>query len=118
MNCTEPPLTTVRQPIEPMARMVIELLVGQMTGTPSPTTSCCFEPELRASAGSTGPVRADGRRLEAQPRRLGADASVSLTRLQLAVKFLQSSVESCTLRPSCRATLPPETGRRTTRRGT
>ena len=26
MNCTDPPLTTVRQPIEPMGRMVIELL--------------------------------------------------------------------------------------------
>ena len=28
MSCTEPPLTTVRQPIESMGRMVIELLVG------------------------------------------------------------------------------------------
>ena len=28
MNCTEPPLTTVRQPIEPMGRMAIELLNG------------------------------------------------------------------------------------------
>ena len=30
MNCTDPPLTTVRQPIEPMGRMVIELLIGQI----------------------------------------------------------------------------------------
>ena len=28
MNCTDPPLTTVRQPIEPMGRLVIELLVA------------------------------------------------------------------------------------------
>ena len=41
MNCTEPPLTTVRQPIEPMGRMVIELLVGQMAGgSGAPSTSC------------------------------------------------------------------------------
>ncbi len=31
MNCTEPPLTTVRQPIEAMGRMVIELLMRQMS---------------------------------------------------------------------------------------
>ncbi|MCU1535580.1 MAG: LacI family DNA-binding transcriptional regulator, partial [Glaciihabitans sp.] len=32
MNSIDPPLTTVRQPIEPMGRMVIELLVRQITG--------------------------------------------------------------------------------------
>ena len=31
MNCTEPPLTTVRQPIESMGRMIIELLMRQMS---------------------------------------------------------------------------------------
>ena len=40
MNCIDPPLTTVRQPIEPMCRMIIELLVSQIAGTGSPTTSC------------------------------------------------------------------------------
>ena len=47
MNCTDPPLTTVRQPIEPMGRMVIELLVGQIAGTPVPHDELL----LRAGAG-------------------------------------------------------------------
>ena len=55
MNCTDPPLTTVRQPIEPMSRMVIELLLGQMGGTPMPHDELLFEPEL-VVRGSTGPV--------------------------------------------------------------
>ena len=57
MNCTEPPLTTVRQPIEPMCRMVIELLVGQVAGTPIPHDELLFEPELVVRA-STGPAPA------------------------------------------------------------
>ena len=56
MNCTEPPLTTVRQPIEPMCRMVIELLLGQMSGSPVPHDELLFEPELVVRA-STGPGR-------------------------------------------------------------
>jgi DNA-binding LacI/PurR family transcriptional regulator len=55
MNCTEPPLTTIRQPIEPMSRMVIELLIGQMGGGPKPHDELLFEPELVVRA-STGPA--------------------------------------------------------------
>jgi len=55
MNCTEPPLTTVRQPIEPMSRMVIELLVGQIAGSPTTHDEVLFEPELVVRA-STGPA--------------------------------------------------------------
>jgi DNA-binding LacI/PurR family transcriptional regulator len=55
MNCTDPPLTTVRQPIEPMGRMVIELLVGQMSGGPVSSEEYFFEPEL-VVRGSSGPV--------------------------------------------------------------
>lgn len=55
MNCTEPPLTTVRQPIEPMGRMVIELLVGQIAGAAIPRDELFFEPEL-VVRGSTGPA--------------------------------------------------------------
>ena len=55
MNCTEPPLTTVRQPIEPMCRMVIELLVSQVAGAPMPHDELLFEPELVVRA-STGPA--------------------------------------------------------------
>ncbi|MEA2549967.1 MAG: hypothetical protein QOE42_2565 [Chloroflexota bacterium] len=57
MNCTEPPLTTVRQPIEPMCRMVIELLVRQVAGAPIQHDELLFEPELVVRA-STGPVAA------------------------------------------------------------
>jgi DNA-binding LacI/PurR family transcriptional regulator len=57
MNCTEPPLTTVRQPIEPMGRMVIELLNGQISGTPVTHDELLFEPEL-VVRGSTGPAAA------------------------------------------------------------
>jgi DNA-binding LacI/PurR family transcriptional regulator len=57
MNCTDPPLTTVRQPIESMGRLVIELLVGQIAGTPVPLDELLFEPEL-VVRGSTGPAAA------------------------------------------------------------
>ena len=60
MNCTEPPLTTVRQPIEPMGRMVIELLVGQIDGARRRrTTSCSSSPSSSCAA---RPDRAPARR--------------------------------------------------------
>jgi DNA-binding LacI/PurR family transcriptional regulator len=55
MNCTEPPLTTVRQPIEPMGRMVIELLSGLIAGAPISHDELLFEPEL-VVRNSTGPA--------------------------------------------------------------
>jgi DNA-binding LacI/PurR family transcriptional regulator len=55
MNCTDPPLTTVRQPIESMGRLVIELLVGQIAGSAVPLDELFFEPEL-VVRGSTGPA--------------------------------------------------------------
>jgi DNA-binding LacI/PurR family transcriptional regulator len=55
MNSVDPPLTTVRQPIEPMGRMIIELLVSQITGADTTTDEYLFEPEL-VVRGSTGPV--------------------------------------------------------------
>jgi DNA-binding LacI/PurR family transcriptional regulator len=56
MSLTDPPLTTVRQPIEAMGRMVIDLLLRQMAGTPVPQDEVRFEPEL-VVRGSTAPVR-------------------------------------------------------------
>lgn len=53
MNSTDPPLTTVRQPIEPMGRMVIEMLVTQLAGTKVTAEEYLFEPEL-VVRGSTG----------------------------------------------------------------
>ena len=56
MTCTEPPLTTVRQPIEAMGQAVVALLVSEIAGNPVPADELLFEPELVVRA-STGPVR-------------------------------------------------------------
>jgi len=57
MSFTDPPLTTVRQPIEPMCRAAIELLVSQIAGTGLPHDEVLFEPEL-VVRGSTAPPAA------------------------------------------------------------
>src|SRR4029077_6839348 len=56
MNCTEPPLTTVRQPIESMGKAAVPLLVNQMENVSVYPEELLFEPEL-VVRGSTGPVR-------------------------------------------------------------
>jgi DNA-binding LacI/PurR family transcriptional regulator len=56
MNCTDPPLTTVRQPLEAMGRAAVTLLVNQIEGAPVAAEELLFEPEL-VVRGSTGPVR-------------------------------------------------------------
>jgi DNA-binding LacI/PurR family transcriptional regulator len=53
MSCTEPPLTTVRQPIEAMGQAVVALLVSEIAGNEVPTDELLFEPEL-VVRGSTG----------------------------------------------------------------
>ena len=55
MNCTEPPLTTVRQPIEAMGRAAVDLLVRQIEGGSVQVGELLFEPELVVRA-STGPA--------------------------------------------------------------
>ena len=57
MNCTEPPLTTVRQPIEALGRAAVALLVDQIHGAKVEVGELLFEPEL-VVRGSTGPARA------------------------------------------------------------
>ena len=52
MACTDPPLTTVRQPIEAIGRAAVELLVGQVEGSSVATEELSFEPEIVAR-GST-----------------------------------------------------------------
>ncbi|GII67997.1 LacI family transcriptional regulator [Sphaerisporangium melleum] len=56
MNCTNPPLTTVRQPIEAMGRTAVTLLVSQIEGATVTAEELLYEPEL-VVRGSTGPVR-------------------------------------------------------------
>jgi len=56
MACTDPPLTTVRQPIEAIGRAAVDMLAGQIEGMPVPTDELFFEPEIVAR-GSTGAAR-------------------------------------------------------------
>jgi len=56
MNTSDPPLTTVRQPIEAMGHAAVALLVTQIAGNTVPTEEMFFEPEL-VMRGSTGPAR-------------------------------------------------------------
>ncbi|MFC9431691.1 LacI family DNA-binding transcriptional regulator [Streptomyces sp. NPDC056987] len=58
MNCTEPPLTTVRQPIEAMGRAAVDLLNAQIQGGVVPPGELLFEPEL-VVRGSTGQAPRD-----------------------------------------------------------
>ena len=53
MSCTEPPLSTVRQPIEAMGRAAVAMLVGQIEGAAVAHDELLFEPEL-VVRGSTG----------------------------------------------------------------
>ncbi|MCC5574184.1 LacI family DNA-binding transcriptional regulator [Microtetraspora sp. AC03309] len=46
MNCTDPPLTTVRQPIDAMGRAAVDLLVAQIDAVAVPADELLFEPEL------------------------------------------------------------------------
>jgi len=52
MSCTDPPLTTVRQPIEAIGRAAVEILVGQIEGARPSAEELFFEPEIVAR-GST-----------------------------------------------------------------
>lgn len=54
MSCTDPPLSTVRQPIEAMGRAAVAMLVGQIEGANVTADELLFEPEL-VVRGSTGP---------------------------------------------------------------
>ena len=56
MSCTDPPLTTVEQPIEAIGRAAVgDLLAGQIEGAAVSTDELFFEPEVVAR-GSTANV--------------------------------------------------------------
>ncbi|MGW0350136.1 LacI family DNA-binding transcriptional regulator [Streptomyces anthocyanicus] len=56
MTCTEPPLTTVRQPIEAMGRAAVDLLCAQIQGTEVPHGELLFEPELVVRGSTAQPA--------------------------------------------------------------
>ncbi|MGW1142857.1 substrate-binding domain-containing protein, partial [Streptomyces zhihengii] len=79
MTCTEPPLTTVRQPIEAMGRAAVELLATQIDGSDVPHSELLFEPEL-VVRGSTAQAAADrpaGGRSTASEGRSGASGAAA-----------------------------------------
>ncbi|MDX3103196.1 LacI family DNA-binding transcriptional regulator [Nonomuraea angiospora] len=55
MNCTDPPLTTVRQPIDAMGRAAVDLLVAQIDKAVVPADELLFEPELVVRASTARP---------------------------------------------------------------
>jgi DNA-binding LacI/PurR family transcriptional regulator len=55
LNCIDPPLTTVRQPIESMGKAAVALLANQMETVIAHPEELLFEPEL-VVRGSTGPA--------------------------------------------------------------
>ena len=87
MYCADPPLTTVRQPIEAIGRAAIAMLVGQMEGSSVPAEELFFEPEL-VVRGSTGSAPA----VAATLRPTVADTARLVTKLQTFVEVLQLSV--------------------------
>ncbi|MHA3947924.1 LacI family DNA-binding transcriptional regulator [Cellulomonas bogoriensis] len=52
---TDPPLTTVRQPVGPMGRAAVSALVSEIGGAKVPRTELLFHPDLIVR-GSTGPA--------------------------------------------------------------
>ncbi|MFB7330529.1 LacI family DNA-binding transcriptional regulator [Streptomyces adustus] len=61
MNYTDPPLTTLRQPIEAMSRAAVTLLVNQITGVTSTVKELLHEPEL-VVRNSTAPLSGQAQR--------------------------------------------------------
>ncbi|MZD05222.1 substrate-binding domain-containing protein, partial [Streptomyces sp. SID5785] len=58
MTCTEPPLSTVRQPIEAMGRAAVDLLCAQIQGGRRHPGELLFEPELVVRGSTAPPARA------------------------------------------------------------
>jgi DNA-binding LacI/PurR family transcriptional regulator len=74
MNYTDPPLTTLRQPIEAMSRAAVTLLANQINGTNPTPKELLHEPELVVRH-STAPAPARGSAHLPQPglRAVGTD---------------------------------------------
>jgi DNA-binding LacI/PurR family transcriptional regulator len=59
MTCTDPPLTTIREPVGAMGRALVAALVRQIDGGSAAADELLFEPEL-VVRGSTGPAGRPG----------------------------------------------------------
>ena len=60
MACTDPPLTTIRQPVDAMGHAAVSLLLHQIDGQPARGEELLFEPELvmRSTTGARRSVLA------------------------------------------------------------
>ncbi|SFE18604.1 DNA-binding transcriptional regulator, LacI/PurR family [Actinacidiphila alni] len=72
MNYTDPPLTTLRQPIEAMSRAAVTLLANQINGTNPTPKELLHEPELVVRH-STAPAHQGGRHAQPGLRAVGTD---------------------------------------------
>lgn len=57
MACTDPPLSTIRQPIGAMGRAAVALLLNQIEDGPKIATELLFEPELVVRSSTAAPPR-------------------------------------------------------------
>ncbi|BBB00165.1 putative LacI family transcriptional regulator [Actinacidiphila reveromycinica] len=65
MNYTDPPLTTLRQPIEAMSRAAVTLLANQISGNNPTPKELLHEPELVVRGSTAPPARPDAPALPA-----------------------------------------------------
>jgi DNA-binding LacI/PurR family transcriptional regulator len=79
LNCTDPPLTTVRQPIEAMGKAAVTLLVNQMESVSVYPEELLVEPEL-VVRGSTGAAAAHTLPPEPPPAVVQADFTAAAAR--------------------------------------
>ena len=115
MNCTDPPLTTVRQPIEAIGKTAVALLASSMEGAKVAPEELFYEPELVVRApprGPASPPTTDGlarrrRRHRPRCRRVGGHRFP-----RSASKNKLSSMSHCLLSRCCvlSRTFSPQTG--------
>ena len=54
---TDPPLTTLRQPVDAMGQAAVNALLEEIAGTPAPHAEFVFQPELVVRGSTAGGPR-------------------------------------------------------------
>ena len=106
LNCTDPPLTTVRQPIESMGKAAVALLVNQMESVSRASRrSCCSSPSWSSAARPARLASVHARRRSARRRcvyRQVSPAAGSET-LRCSCTLARCSLMASTAPPESRA---------------
>jgi LacI family transcriptional regulator, repressor for deo operon, udp, cdd, tsx, nupC, and nupG len=55
----DPPLTTLRQPVEAMGQAAVNALLEEIAGTPAPHVEYVFQPELVVRGSTAGRGKSD-----------------------------------------------------------